>query len=53
MKREPPSDAERRGHPLHCAYCKAEIKGTPLEKNGYVYDSQEHADADGKHAPRT
>lgn len=53
MKKDPESSAGKRGHPIHCAYCKAEITGTPYEKNGNVYDSEEHANADDKHAPRT
>ncbi len=53
MKKDPESTSEKRGHPVYCAYCKAEIKGTPYEKNGYLYDSEDHAKADDKHPPRT
>lgn len=31
-----------------CACCHREISGTPFEKNGYLYDSEEHANAVGK-----
>ncbi|HEX2574319.1 MAG TPA: hypothetical protein VH877_32525 [Polyangia bacterium] len=53
MKKDPRDSREGRGHPVTCAYCHQEIRGTPIEKNGYLYDSEEHARADAKHPPRT
>lgn len=44
--------AVTRGHPIRCAYCHREIKGTPIEKNGYLYDSDEHARADDERPPQ-
>ncbi len=49
----PEDRSENRGRPVTCAYCHREIEGTPIEKNGYLYDSEEHARMDEKHAPRT
>ncbi len=53
MEKSSEDREERRGHPVFCAYCKREIKGTPFEKNGYLYDSEEHAQLDDKRFPRT
>jgi hypothetical protein len=53
MKRDPGSRAAKRGHRIRCAYCHQEIRGMPIEKNGYLYDSEEHARLDEEHAPKS
>ena len=53
MKTDPRDRPEERGHPVYCAFCHEEIKGTPIEKNGYLYHNEEHAQLDDKHPPRT
>jgi hypothetical protein len=53
MKRSEKDTSAVRGRDVMCAYCHQKIQGTPYEKNGYLYDTEAHANADTKEPPQT